>query len=184
VTWRISAAWAQRPHDCTASGIAARCHGGCCTAGPSGLLWPGRAGEGGRCVWLGPAGCSLSAGDRPVGCLLYPFRLNANGTLVLHHATTRPSSICRGNHGLGPPAIDALRGSLVELLGAEQYARARAEVMAGRDALVEPPPEVLAALAQERSWEAENLPPEPRGPGSGRQGEQPRPIGRAANSGL
>jgi hypothetical protein len=161
--WRVSAAWSRRAHDCTLAGIEARCHGGCCY-GPTywpAVSYPGGP-EGGPCGNLGPEGCRWSGADRPVTCLLYPLRLNRAGMLVLHHRTTTASSICKGNHGQGPALIDAMEYSLTSLFGAEQYARVRAEVMAGRDTYFEVPAEVLASYELEQAQEAVREQPVPR----------------------
>lgn len=163
--WKVSAAWITKQHDCTLAGIHARCGGGCCH---SASFWPpmsaGAPGPDGRtaCPKLGPAGCTFTAADKPVTCLLYPLVLNKSGTLVLHHRTTTAGSVCRGNFGNGPPLIDALAGHLVALFGQQQYDRVRADVLAGRDSYFDPGPDVLAAWAREKELEAARLPPEPR----------------------
>jgi hypothetical protein len=161
--WRVSAAWAAKQHECTLAGILKRCAGRCCY-GPT--FWPARAYDIGplhACGNLGEHGCVLSPADKPVVCLLYPLKVNANNTLVLHAKAALPSGpICRGNHGEGPPLIVALEPSLTELFGAEQYARVRADVLAGRDSYFWPSEAVLAAAeAEGREAERETCLPRP-----------------------
>lgn len=158
--WRLSGAWARKRHDCTLAGIIGVCGAACCYAGPGGTRWPARAyGPGNqRCGWLGDQGCTL--GDaRPVTCLLYPFKVNAAGTIVLHHRTVGETSCCAGNHGQGPMLIDAMRGSFTVLFGALAYDRARAAILAGRDAVIPVPDAVWDAYAREAGQEAANSPP-------------------------
>ena len=161
IRWKISAAWARRQHDCTIGGITRRCHAGCCN---STTYWPSRAAgrADGRCAWLGPTGCTMTPEQRPVTCLLYPLRVNPSGTLILHQRATTRHGICKGNHGNGPPIIEALRGQLTVLFGPDQYERAAAAVLAGQDAWVDVPAWVIAAMEQEAAWEAANVIPEPR----------------------
>lgn len=156
VRWAVSAKWLSKPHECNLAGILARCGGGCCRS-PS--FWPPVSGarrDGAHvlCDWLGPQGCRLPAEDKPVTCLLYPAILNDHDKLILHHRTTFANSVCKGNHGNGPPLIDALGDNLVELFGPAQYARVRADVLAGRDSFFDVPPAVVAAKAREAAEEA------------------------------
>lgn len=160
VRWRISSAWARAAHDCTLAGIRARCGGRCCY-GPT--YWPAISSptgpDGGPCANLGPEGCRWADADKPVTCLLYPLRLNRAGMLVLHHRTTMQTSVCAGNHGQGPPLIDAIAPQLRELFGADEYDRVRGEIMAGRDSYFEPSLGVLAAYELELAQEALREPP-------------------------
>lgn len=160
--WRVSAAWAAKAHECTAAGIAARCHGNCCRTmafwPPNSATAPGATG----CPKLGPDGCTFAQADKPVTCLLYPFVVNKSGTIVLHQRATFAKGVCCGNYGNGPPLIDAARGGLVELFGEEQYARVRADVLGGRDGFFDVPPAVAAAWVRERELAAMKAPPQPR----------------------
>lgn len=103
----------------------------------------------------------MTPADRPVTCLLYPLVLNRNGTLVLHHRAQFPS-LCRGNHGTGPPVYVALRDHLTALFGAETYAYLAAEIAAGRDPVVDVPDAVVDAYNRERVEEAADAVPAPR----------------------
>lgn len=159
--WKVSAKWLAKRHDCTLAGITHRCHGACCK---SPAYWPPRAFEGAnQCGRLGPQGCTFADDDKPITCHLYPLKLNKNGTLILHNRTTLPTGICKGNHGNGPPIIEAMENNLVAVFGRDQYERVRADVLAGRDSYFEPAPDILAAMAREHDWEEQNIPPEPRG---------------------
>lgn len=149
------------PHDCTLAGIVARCGGGCCR---NVTYWPVRSSaqgrSGGGCENLTPTGCRWSPDERPVTCNLYPLRITPSGRgLTLHHRTRIPTSVCKGNYGQGPMLVDALRPGLVAVLGAEQYEWVRAEVVAGRDVVVELDEEIVAAIADEEAREELDLPP-------------------------
>lgn len=161
--WRLSGAWLRKPHDCTLHGITERCGARCCNAGSDGTRWPASAfgtEPGSPCGYLGPQGCTLTACDRPVKCHLYPLVLK--GSSVIRHFRAGP--VCAGNAGQGPPLIDALRDSLVELFGVQEYERAREEILGGAEyALVKVPPEVVQAVAQEDLEEMGNEAPIPRG---------------------
>ena len=161
VRWKVSAKWLSRRHDCTLFGITTRCHGGCCKGS---TFWPPRAyppTEDGK-VYCGnldlATGCRLTRADRPVTCLLYPLTVNKRGTLVLSNRTVFKTSVCAGNHGAGPPLIEAMRVPLVELFGADQYERMHADVLAGRDSYVEVPLAVAAALDYEHELAARDAP--------------------------
>lgn len=156
--WKLTAATATSLYDCTPHGIASRCHGKCCY-GPGG--WPPR--PDGACTRLDPAtGCTMGA-SRPVVCHLYPLRLNPNGTLVIHGATRWPSACCKGNRGAegAPMLVDALRPGLEALVGPDEYARVRAEVVAGRDVWLTPLPGVVTDLEHEREMEMRDEVPPP-----------------------
>ena len=174
-TWKVSAKWLAGRHECNLAGIHARCGGACCWSGPSGTYWPPRAFAGERnahglepgprgnpCGHLGPNGCVLSPEDKPVICHLYPLLLNSSGTLVKHNRTTFAKGVCKGNHGHGPPLIDAIAPSLIQLFGEEQVARVREDVLAGRDSYFEIPPDVAVAYALEESRAARNEKPRMR----------------------
>lgn len=160
VRWRVSRELT-KPHDCTVAGILGRCGAGCCR---SALYWPSRVygNPGNACGNLGPAGCVFSLADRPVTCLLYPLRLRGD-MLLLHHRARLATSVCKGNHGQGPPLIDALEAHLTALFGADQYADLRVALFADvGTAYVYPPPDVLDAVARETAWEDSNTAPRPR----------------------
>lgn len=152
--WRVSPeVWVA--HDCTLAGIMARCGGRCCrTPG----YWPPLTGEAGVCPLLGEQGCTLTTADRPVTCLLYPLRLRGD-LLVLHHRTRMETSVCAGNHGVGPPLWEAMRPQLVELFGERQWDRVRSAVSAGVPGRVYPSQELLGQYRRELMWEHDGLVP-------------------------
>jgi hypothetical protein len=163
--WRVSAAWATKPYECTLRGIMTRCGGHCCH---SKVFWPptsGNQGGPGGCHWLGAEGCLLGPDKRPVTCLIYPLKLNKAGTLVIHHKAVVNKTLCSGNYGApdAPMLIDAIAEHMVALFGQQQYDRVRADVVAGRDSYFDVPPHVLAAYEQEERWAAANEIPRPRG---------------------
>jgi hypothetical protein len=138
-------------HDCTASGIATRCSGGCCYA-RNGSYWPARVDPGadGACAALGPTGCRLGAG-RPVTCHLYP--LHGDATLTLHFRTRLRTSCCAGNAGEGPPLHVALRTSLEALLEDGEYDRIADACASGQEGAmnVRARPGVVERLAEDHA---------------------------------
>lgn len=167
VVWKISAAWASTMIDCTAHGITRE--GGCrakCCYGPT--YWPGRAGPYGlRCAHLGNQGCTLKAADKPVTCHLYPLRLNAKGTLVLHNAAILPHGCCRPNYQRGGRMIiEVLAPSLRALFGKRIAGMMVQSVKAGKDFRFKPPKTILQAVAREEEWAAKNQVPELRSKGA------------------
>jgi len=157
VVWRVSPELA-KPHECTLVGIMSRCGGGCCK---SPTYWPPTAygREDHTCGNLGPTGCVLLPDDKPISCLLYPLRLMRGDIIALHHRTRFSKGICRGNHGTGPPLVDALRDNLITLFGEEQVDRVRAAVMGGHGSFVYPSPDLVAQLRAETAREELNLTP-------------------------
>ncbi len=151
--WRVSAAWLTKQHDCTPTGIAERCHGGCCY---STRWWPPAAygNPDGRCGYLGEAGCVLAPDDKPVKCHLYPLLVRRDLLQQHFRVTCSARGMCKGNHGRGPILIDAIRDSLVHLFGQEQYDKLREDVTNGRDGVVEVPEDVYAAYLAECEEEA------------------------------
>lgn len=101
---------------------------------------------------------------RPVVCLLYPFKVNKAGTLVIHHKAVVSKTLCAGNYDApdAPPLIDALRDSLVALFGEDQYMRVRRDVAVGADSYFDVPQDVLDAVEREKAWDAANEVPRPR----------------------
>ena len=166
-SWRISAAWARHRVNCTPQGIRDNCKGRCCTAAG---FWPGRSGAGGVCPRLGPEGCTLPTGDRPVTCLLFPLKVNryepgkVRHNLTLYNRVPMPPQHfpCGANYGHGPLVIEAIAPSLVLLFGQAEADRIVAEVRAGRDVDVALPADVAASVAMEERWAAEGVPPIPR----------------------
>lgn len=157
--WRVSVEIA-KPHECNIAGIMLRCGGGCCK---SKSYWPPTSGgnEDGSCAWLGPRGCTLAEVDKPVVCQLYPLLLHGD-LIALHFRVRLKTSVCKGNHGNGPPLIDSMRSNLIGLFGEAQVDAVRADVMAGIQGKFYPSPDILAAVERERAWEAVNAVPEPR----------------------
>lgn len=157
-TWRVSAAWGSKRLNCTPAGItrAGGCGGACCY-GPT--FWPGKAS--GRadhaCAHLGPEGCTLSPADKPVTCHLYPLKLNAHGTLVVHGRA--PIGCCKPNWGDGPMVIEALQPGLAALFGNATAQAIVDSVKAGEDYDLAVPPSIAEALDREAAWEAANAIP-------------------------
>lgn len=142
VVWKMSAAWASKPFDCTLNGIVNRCEGGCCYKLHN--LWPHRAFENKECAFFVKGhGCSLTVDERPIDCLLYPMMFNEKGNIVLHQRTCFAHSVCKGNYGKGSPLIVNLRECLTSIFGKEQYELALRMVMSGQDATFHPSDEVV-----------------------------------------
>lgn len=161
-TLTISAATLDRALDCTLHGITrpGGCGGRCCT---SPAFWPPNAQpqeDGRSCHYLGPEGCTLSADDKPVVCLLYPFMPPAPGSTVLRMHFRAPTLYCKPNYQRGPRLAEAMRPSLVALVGEEQAAKALEDDAAGRSITLHLPEAVAKALeAEEAEHEAKILPP-------------------------
>src|SRR5688572_5070320 len=92
--WKISHKWATKPINCTLAGIMNGCNGGCCSS-RNGTYWPGKSCGtlNGNCPNLADEGCKLG-NKRPIKCLLYPFVLNDNNTLVVHHRSIMNGGCC------------------------------------------------------------------------------------------
>jgi hypothetical protein len=114
------------------------------------------------CGYLGTAGCTLDFANRPVTCLLYPFKLNKNNKLVCHNWITKEKGVCKGNHNHGPMIIDVIKGNLQALFGLDQYTRVRADVISGKDSYFVVSDSILEAYKQELFWEERNEQPIPR----------------------
>ena len=156
----ISAAWASKQIDCTLQGILQRCHGKCCRL-PS--YWPPRVfmrqGMDGCGNLTKDRGCKWDEANRPIDCLLYPLIVNEHGKLVLHNRTIMKHQCCHPNYLKGPSIIEALEGNLSALFGAEQYARVKVDVLAGRDSYFDVPPNVQIHRAAEIIQTRLDLPP-------------------------
>ena len=161
VRWKMSAKWLTKRLDCTVKGITRQggCGGRCCKTK---RYWPGMTGDGGVCPFLGFHGCAIPVGQRPVICLIYPLRLNKNGTLVAHDKAFMRGGVCRPCYNKGPYLIDALYAELAVLFGEEQTAAAYSEILCGRDFTVDVPKWVADSLELEHRLESECRPPAPR----------------------
>lgn len=163
MTWRFSAAWLARRHDCTPAGIAARCGGKCCATGGPGAFPPRL--PSGSCPYLGPKGCTFTPADKPVACLFYPLLIQGRPKtgiplVVLHHITTMRNSDCSGNHGEGPPVVAALAEHLTELMGVEAYNELKDSVYRGDDYRWTVPAQIVSDWLLEREdMDAERVPP-------------------------
>lgn len=161
---KVSAAWANKIIDCTIDGILSKCHGRCCKGT---AFYPSKSNvvDGlviGHCSWLGDKGCELPDEDKPVKCLLYPFVINDNHTLVLHGRAI--TSICQGCYNRGTRAIlDTQRHNLELLFGKELMDKMIETVLDKQeDFKFETSYEFDNALEVERLREDQNLPPLPR----------------------
>jgi hypothetical protein len=156
--WILSAKWAAKEIDCTVHGILRP--GGCGAACCRGFaFWPPRSSGTGACGNLGPDGCRLGA-DKPVTCLLYPFRPPEppKRTLGLHGRAL--VGTCRACYRRGGQSILAANRANFELLfGHEAVAAMLESIAAGRDFEFEPPAWVLSALAAEAPWAVANARP-------------------------
>lgn len=151
--WTLSAKWAAKEIDCTLHGILKKCGGACCKTP---FFWPPKA-SGGVCGNLGPDGCKLGD-DKPVTCLLYPFRV-ADGRLGLYGRAL--ITTCKPCYRSGGQSIaEALRGNFAILFGDAEADRIAAAARDGRDIEIAVPDWVIESLAAEAKWEAASaLPP-------------------------
>lgn len=161
---KVSSAWANKIIDCTLDGILNECHGKCCkgtTFYPSkshivdGLVM-------GYCYWLGDKGCKLADIDKPVKCLLYPFIINENNTIVLHGRAI--TSICRGCYNRGTKTILEVQRHNLELIFSKMTVGAMIEsiLLRHKDYVFSTYVDFDWALQFEQEREAKNLPPVPR----------------------
>lgn len=160
--WRISLKTLRRQYNCTIEGITESCGGKCCK---SEAFWPpnARPQADGGCHYLSDQGCTLDPKDKPVVCLLYPFLLH--GTNLVFHFRA-PNGHCKKCYGVGPPAYESLRGSLVALFGEDEYARLLEAAKGNEDYhYINVPLSVRDSLAQEKVWEAAGEVPLPRAGG-------------------
>jgi Fe-S-cluster containining protein len=114
------------------------------------------------CGMLSKNGCTLTANDKPLACLLYPVTINQNGTMVLHNRCTTAKGVCKGNFNEGPMVIDVLRDTFVHLFGQAQYSRVRINIIAGVDSYFEVPDLVWYQYHEEKIHEQNNTQPVPR----------------------
>jgi hypothetical protein len=154
--WEVSAKWAAKEIDCTLAGIIKRCHGTCCS---SKTFWPPKASNG-TCKNLDPQKGCILGDEKPVLCLLYPFRaaggkLNVHGRALVGH--------CKPNYKQGGRSIaEANRANLALVLGEAQADRIIQAAKDGRNCEVEVPQWVLDAMEVEARWEAANAIPKTR----------------------
>jgi Fe-S-cluster containining protein len=91
----------------------------------------------GACTFLGPAGCRLSASERPTQCLLYPFTWTASGAwgLAVERFGSVPEARASGGHAClaveESDSFEALRAAFsLDAAQVEALAeRLRAEVL-------------------------------------------------------
>ena len=158
---KVSSAWLSKIIDCTLDGILNGCHGRCCT-GMS--FYPSRSNiqDGivvGYCYWLGKQGCILPDEDKPVKCLLYPFVINGNNSLVLHGRAL--TSICKECYNKGnKPIIETQRHNLSLLFGNDIVDRMiKATIQECRDFIFRTEPNFDRALSVEQELEENNTIP-------------------------
>lgn len=154
---RISARTLNVEIDCTVHGITRE--GGCSASCCKGFtFWPPRASGTGTCANLGPQGCTLGD-DKPVTCLLYPFRLRGN-SLVLFIYSTTPTGTCRPCYKRGGQTIgETNRRNLELLFGEKQTELILENAKKGLDTIIKVPDETRAQWEAERTWEKANLTP-------------------------
>ena len=163
---KVSAGWSGKIIDCTLEGILNGCHGKCCK-GTS--FYPSKSNiqNGlfvGICYWLGDKGCKLKDKDKPIKCLLYPFVINDNNSLVLHGRAI--TSICRECYGKGnKPIIETQRHNLSLVFGEELVTRMIDTVLnKGRDFRFRTETSFDEMLNKEKELEDNNIiPPEYKG---------------------
>lgn len=157
--WSISAAWGQKHLDCgTQEGIK-RCKGACCSYDK---FWPPRVGEE-NCKFITPKGCSLDMNNRPVTCLLYPFRLNKSNKLVLHIRITLKFWMCNVNYGKGPMVVVGMQNCFNALFGEKTTDCITTFVKDGRGLTFRVPENVVLAYYDEKDKEKACQQPSSRG---------------------
>jgi hypothetical protein len=157
---KVSAAWSSKVIDCTLNGILNGCHGKCCNT--KGFYPPcANKDNPGHCNWLGDKGCTLKDEDKPVKCLLYPFVINGNNSLVLHGRAI--TSICKECYNKGNKSIiETQRHNLTLLFGEDIVDRMIDAVKSGRDFTFRTEPIFDKALQVEQELEDNNVVPIPK----------------------
>lgn len=156
--WKVSSRWVNRSFNCTLEGIKTICGGKCCH---SQSYYPPRAGKHGMCDFLDlETGCLFSMEDKPIICMIYPFILNENNTLVIHHRSMNLH--CKGNYGSGPRFMESLRGGLETTFGKiiVDYLMEATEL--GIDPIFEVDRNILETVKREEKWAELSVNPEPR----------------------
>ena len=158
---KVSSAWSGKVIDCTLDGIINGCQGRCCK-GTS--FYPSKSNiqDGvviGHCYWLREHGCVLPDEDKPVKCLLYPFVINGNNSLVLHGRAL--TSLCKECYNKGSkPIIETQRHNLSLLFGDDIIDRMiNATIRECRDFTFRTEPDFDRALSVEQELEENNTIP-------------------------
>lgn len=133
VRWKISGPWARKPINCTLHGILNECHG-CCIARPGWVAetkYPIRAfGENSKMCGFFEIGkgCKFTLKERPLNCMLYPFVLNPNKTLVIS-ARSLTSSCKHAYKTQEKSLFEIFKDTWVELFGLEEYERVYKDII-------------------------------------------------------
>ena len=136
----ISAKWANKVHACGQHFEI--CGGACCQA-----LAPVKP-----CAKLTATGCKFGFRDRPIVCLIYPFRVNKNSKLVLHNKATFKKGTCKGLYGMGvTPVILTIKEHLKAAFGAAQFRRVFDSICLGKDSFFLVENEVIRAYEIEEA---------------------------------
>ncbi len=156
--WKVSSKWVNRCFNCTLEGIKTICGGKCCH---SQSYYPPRAGKNGMCDFLDmEKGCLFSMEDKPIICMIYPFILNENNTLVIHHRSMNLH--CKENYGSGPRFIEALRGGLEATFGKPLVDYISEATELGIDPYFEVDKNILETVRREEEWAEVSVNPQPR----------------------
>lgn len=159
--WVVSAKAMLHNVECTAGGIL-HCNGRCCWGA---IFWPAKANPdtaAGKCVYLGPQGCTLTMEQRPVTCLLYPL-LVKNDRLLVHHRSRFKGVSCYLNLGqCDIPLVELFKPTWVHLFGHEQYEMLRVNTQHGQETILRVRGTIFKAYQRELQWEARNQVPKPR----------------------
>ncbi len=157
--WKLSSKWGSKRLNCSLEGIQNGCHARCCH-GP--IFWPGKSGENNDCPFLGLSGCLLGKNDRPVTCLLFPFRLSRSNLLTLYWRIALPQSPCRPNFGEGPLVVESLKDDFEVLFGKETTEKIIQNVRQGIDPTFDVSLNIINSIKREEIWGSQNIPPWPR----------------------
>lgn len=161
--WVLSAAWAKQPIDCTSDAIINGCKGACCKLGS---FWPAKAGETEFCYWLSENGCKFDIKNKPITCLLFPFK-------VKHYKGKSPSlhlygrallSCCKPNikRDINLTIAETNKNNFIELFGENQYDKILYKMTIEKDIPLVVSDDILKAYEIERKLEQECKIPIPR----------------------
>jgi hypothetical protein len=159
VAWKISGPWARKKINCVASAIVNGCGGCCCSrkGWDTRNKWPIMSfGDGTTCDhFVAGSGCRLSLEERPIKCILYPFILNEQKTLVLYG---RALLCCKANYNTQDKSVfEIFESSFTRLFGKEQYDRVYKDIITDeKDSSIFYPSEKLVRVEADETVREKN----------------------------
>lgn len=153
----ISQKWANKRIDCTLHGIINGCNGACCK---NKKFWPPSSTING-CPYLKANGCILSIHERPLTCLLYPFKIK-NDKMILYGKSLLHT--CKKNYKKDDNNVktifENIKDGLIEIFGKDEYEMSFNFLIKKRkDYAIKIPKWAERQLALEKSFATKNIVP-------------------------